>query len=48
MYAWLKKWIVRYDSWCESMGLVEANRRRCVLYRDDSNDQVSISTHKAQ
>ena len=29
MYAWLKNWIViSYDSWCESMGLVEANRRR--------------------
>ena len=47
MYAWLKKWIARYDSWCESMGLVEANRRRCVPYRNGSTDQASNSTHKA-
>ena len=48
MYAWFKKWIERYDSWCESMGLVEANRRRCVPYREDSVEQASRSKHKAQ
>lgn len=35
MISWFKKWLKRYDEWCESMGLTPENKRSCVPYRAD-------------
>lgn len=38
MRAWFKKWLQRYDDWCESAGLTPKHRRSCVPYRSDPYD----------
>ncbi len=35
MGGWFKKWLKRYDDWCESMGLTPENKRSCVPYKAD-------------
>nr|WP_192867687.1 hypothetical protein [Thaumasiovibrio occultus] len=32
---WLRRWIARYDAWCQRMGLVPENRRSCCPVRYD-------------
>lgn len=35
MLTWFKKWLARYDDWCQSMGLTPDQKRCCVPYRKD-------------
>ncbi|ELQ6312677.1 hypothetical protein VCSRO12_1398 [Vibrio cholerae] len=35
MWLWLKRWIAKYDAWCQSMGLTLGQKRSCVPYRKD-------------
>ncbi|MBU5858963.1 DUF5363 family protein [Vibrio cholerae O1] len=32
MWLWLKRWIAKYDAWCQSMGLMPGQKRSCVPY----------------
>ncbi|WP_194436315.1 DUF5363 family protein [Vibrio fluminensis] len=35
MWQWLKRWVAKYDAWCQSMGLTPEHKRSCVPYRSD-------------
>ncbi|WP_162197057.1 DUF5363 family protein [Vibrio galatheae] len=41
MIIWFKKWIARYDAWCQSMGLTPENKRSCVPYRSEPRSPSS-------
>lgn len=40
---WWKKWLAKYDKWCEELGLTPAQKRSCVAYREEpmSKDKES-------
>lgn len=35
MWQWLKRWVAKYDAWCQAMGLTPEQKRSCVPYRSD-------------
>lgn len=35
VFRYIKRWIARYDAWCQRMGLTPENKRSCVPYRKD-------------
>ena len=39
MLGWIKAWVRKYDKWCEELGLTPENKRSCVPYRRDLQDQ---------
>ncbi|CAM3030706.1 DUF5363 domain-containing protein [Vibrio tubiashii] len=47
MLKWFKRWLAKYDAWCQSMGLTPENKRSCVPYRSDSTSSTS-NNNKAQ
>ncbi len=38
MFKWIKTWIRKYDAWCLSLGLTPEQKRSCVPYRKDNQD----------
>lgn len=44
MWQWLKRWVAKYDAWCNSMGLTPENKRSCVPYRRDPSADSSGKT----
>ncbi|WNJ94459.1 hypothetical protein RND59_09845 [Vibrio ruber] len=40
MWYWVKRCLVRYDSWCQRMGLTPAQKRSCVPYRSETTDTI--------
>ncbi|CAK1764307.1 DUF5363 family protein [Vibrio crassostreae] len=43
MFGWIKVWIEKYDKWCEELGLTSENKRSCVAYRRDPQEQQTES-----
>ncbi|UIP27396.1 hypothetical protein [Photobacterium sp. TLY01] len=44
MLTLIRRWLARYDAWCERMGFVPENRRCCAPVRYDEDD----ARHPAQ
>ncbi|KKD01624.1 hypothetical protein [Photobacterium halotolerans] len=38
MLTLIRRWLARYDAWCERMGFVPENRRCCAPVRYDEDD----------
>ncbi|MGR5284654.1 DUF5363 family protein [Vibrio maritimus] len=38
MLKLFKRWLARYDQWCESLGLTPENKRSCVPYKKEPQD----------
>ncbi|MFA0054382.1 MULTISPECIES: DUF5363 family protein [Vibrio] len=39
MFSWIKACIKKYDKWCEELGLTPENKRSCVVYRREPQEQ---------
>lgn len=37
----IKRWVARYDAWCQRMGLTPENRRSCVPVKRESHTQIN-------
>ncbi|WP_017023839.1 hypothetical protein [Vibrio rumoiensis] len=39
----IKRWIARYDAWCEELGLTSEYKRSCCVYKvDPAHDKNAV------